>query len=191
MDFNNNNNNNNNTSSIIKFTNLISSSLICLIAYPIIRFLVTLDFSYIIMLIGILVTDLLTKIMKHSYNSYNWSNPSNPSNPSNQPIPTYTILLRPPGACDCDILNQNGSQEGKPGMPSGHMAVTLFFLVYIYYYYYNNNNVINTTYIVAACFYASIMGYSRYVKKCHNATQIIAGSIVGIFCASALHFIIN
>lgn len=167
---------------VSKLSNIISTSLICMISYPIIRFVLTLDLSYIVMLVGILFTDLLTKMIKSIIKRYN--------NPDN--IALSNILIRPKGACDCDILNQNGCQEGKPGMPSGHMAVTIFFLFYLYYNYYciDNSNYNNKIiYIVAAFLYAVSMGYARYSKQCHNIMQIIVGSIVGIVCATFLKFI--
>lgn len=171
-------------------TNLVSTSLICLVSYPIITFVLTADVSYIVMLIGIISTDLLTKIIKRII-KYIIKHIETQNPPDSESI-LSSYFLRPKGACDCDILNQNGCQEGKPGMPSGHMAVTVFFLLYLFFH----SNTSNTSthfpkalYIIAATLYAILMGYARYAKRCHNITQIIGGSIVGILTATFLKFI--
>jgi membrane-associated phospholipid phosphatase len=139
---------------------------------------------------GIISTDLLTKIIKHIIkHSTKRIETQNP--PDSESI-LSSYFLRPNGACDCDILNQNGCQEGKPGMPSGHMAVTVFFLLYLFFLYNHSNNSNNfpkALYMIAATLYAILMGYARYAKRCHNIAQIIGGSIVGILTATFLKFI--
>jgi len=85
---------------------------------------------------------------------------------------------RPQGAYDCDLICMNGLQEGKPGMPSGHAAVSTFFAAY---YFSETSNV--WVRLALVVFAASVM-YSRYTKRCHSAEQLVAGCLFGlIMCA--------
>lgn len=91
---------------------------------------------------------------------------------------TQSIFGRPEGACDCDILCRNGDQSGRRGFPSGHMTVT------------------STVCVAVACMYGGVaawvgaaamiglMGWARYIKRCHNLLQIAAGTIYGFFVAT-------
>lgn len=81
---------------------------------------------------------------------------------------------RPHGAYDCDLLCMNGLQEGKPGMPSGHAAVSTFFAAY----YFNETS--NTWIRIALVVFSVSVMYSRYTKRCHTIEQVIAGSIFGL-----------
>jgi membrane-associated phospholipid phosphatase len=81
---------------------------------------------------------------------------------------------RPKGACDCNIWADDGDQTGKPGMPSGHSAVTTYFSAF--YYQYTTNPWIKAALVLYAC----LVMLSRYVKNCHSLPQIIAGSSLGL-----------
>jgi len=86
------------------------------------------------------------------------------------------IFLRPTDACDCSSFNNGGYVGLEPGFPSGHVALTTFFVNYMYFKRYNGD-------IFALSFLnfiPLIIGISRYEKKCHNIYQTLAGYILGI-----------
>ena len=80
---------------------------------------------------------------------------------------------RPKGAKDCNLLCNDGNQEGKPGMPSSHSAEAAFFSTF--YYYQTTNPIIRGFLII----YAILVMISRYFKRCHSINQIIVGAILG------------
>ena len=90
------------------------------------------------------------------------------------------VSKRPIGACDCNFLSNNGNKENEPGLPSTHMAIVSYFVTYnillinkfiskeshILFYF------LNILLLV-------ITGWARWFKKCHNITQILAGTLLG------------
>jgi membrane-associated phospholipid phosphatase len=82
--------------------------------------------------------------------------------------------LRPKGACDCDLLCIDGNQEGKPGMPSGHSSAATFFSAF--YYQQTTNPWIKGALVL----YSILVMTSRYLKRCHNFSQIAAGGLIGL-----------
>ena len=91
---------------------------------------------------------------------------------------TESVFGRPVGACDCDILCRNGDQSGRRGFPSGHMTITsvvciAFALIY--------GGLARWT---SAMVMIGVMGWARYVKRCHNLIQISVGTIYGFFVAT-------
>lgn len=143
----------------MNLNDIISASILIMIGYPIIQYLVTHEEKYIFMLVGLIFTDIITKIFKHT----------------TREIPMFS---RPNGACDCDLLSKNGSQENKPGFPSGHMATTAFFAIYLLFQG-GISPFKNPILLTASLFFVSLMGYVRYVKKCHSIVQIVAGTFLG------------
>jgi membrane-associated phospholipid phosphatase len=99
------------------------------------------------------------------------------------PSSYYKYTMRPQGASGCDYYSAKGLvPDNSPGMPSGHMGTTAFFIIYNYLYL--NNNYKNLTHykpliIIVFSGLITIMGWARYKKKCHNIYQIIIGSIYG------------
>ncbi len=89
--------------------------------------------------------------------------------------------VRPKGAKGCDYLSMKGNVEGVPALPSGHMATTGYFVFfniliiskYFKKYYY--------LFVVPNIILLVLMGWARYIKKCHNLLQIFSGSIYGMF----------
>ena len=101
--------------------------------------------------------------------------------PYPQSLHKYT--MRPEGAKNCDYLSQKKScNRDKPGMPSGHMGTTAFFVTYNLLQHTKFRN-LNITLSGLLMF---MMGWARYKKKCHNIYQIIIGSLYG----SALGYIV-
>lgn len=81
---------------------------------------------------------------------------------------------RPKGARDCNFWADNGNQAGKPGMPSGHAALTTFFSAF--YAQQTKNPWIQG----GMALYALLVIASRYVKHCHSAKQLAVGSALGL-----------
>lgn len=80
---------------------------------------------------------------------------------------------RPPAAADCNIFCNNGSQAGKPGMPSTHMAVAAAFSTM---YWPNGSGLLAGALIT----YVVLMAAARYFKSCHTPEQILVGVVYGI-----------
>lgn len=81
---------------------------------------------------------------------------------------------RPKGARNCDLLCQDGNQEGRPGMPSTHSATVSFFSSF---YIQQTDNIFIKLGLVT---YAVLVMLSRYLKRCHTINQIVVGSIIGL-----------
>ena len=81
---------------------------------------------------------------------------------------------RPTGAKNCNMLCNDGSQAGQPGMPSSHSAEAAFFSGY--YYQQTTNPFIRSALIL----YAAAIMASRYIKRCHTINQIGVGALLGL-----------
>ena len=91
---------------------------------------------------------------------------------------SYKYTMRPEGARDCDYLSCGGVvKPNSPGMPSGHMTTTGYFVVYNILYILKHNY--NKILIVANIILLLIMGWARITKKCHNLIQVVCGTILG------------
>lgn len=150
------------------FWDVFSATLIGVIMYPIMQYVITLNPSYLILLAGIIITDLSTKLFKYL---------------TKKDSPEFA--KRPQGAFNCDIICRDGNQSGKAGMPSGHMATLTFALVFMFMAYVYRSNVAHakTIYSIFAVTYICMMSYARHTKKCHNSIQIIIGIVWGAFLA--------
>lgn len=115
------------------------------------------DFIYIYALSGLLILNIFNERIKYSifYND-----------------------VRPQGALNCNLFNNDGNQSGRPGMPSGHTSITTyFFLTYLYILYLKKNKIGLESLFMAL--YLSLVMYSRYYKRCHTIPQIAAGGLLG------------
>lgn len=132
----------------------ISASMWLLYGMPILCSLIPSSLSWIIhgkALIGLIVTGQIIDLIKY-----------------------YTPYYgRPKGACNCNLWADNGNQEGKPAMPSGHAGLSTFFS--LYYFHYIQTPWIRTMLVI----YPILVMRSRYVKHCHTLPQLVAGSILG------------
>jgi len=88
--------------------------------------------------------------------------------------------VRPDGAVNCNIWCNNGNQEGKPGMPSSHAAVTTFFV--IIYWNYTKNPYIRTLLLI----YYFLILQSRFYKNCHTVPQLMMGTLLGLGIGTAM-----
>lgn len=100
------------------------------------------------------------------------------------PYPTwfYKYSMRPEGACDCDYLSISGPvSENTPGLPSGHMSTTSYFVTYYILHILKNNY--NKLLILPNIILLIGMGWARIKKLCHNLTQVISGTFLGALIA--------
>ena len=132
----------------------ISMSIFILYIIPICLYFYTKDPIHIKAFLGLVGTNTISECIKHFF--------IKESSP------------RPSGAANCNLLCNNGNQEGKPGMPSSHSATTAFFTAF--YYQQTNNGFIHSGLIG----YNILMMMSRYIMKCHTIPQIILGTLLGI-----------
>ena len=137
--------------------NIISISLIAVIALPFILFAVTRQPFFAALAISNLAVDISTKIIKRL---------------------TAHISPRPKGACACDILCRGPLVEGRPGFPSGHAAVSTFAGIALSWYYQQY------TIWPYALAYVALTAFARIGKKCHTIIQVVAGIAFGALCAT-------
>lgn len=138
---------------------LISTTIILLYGITFMMYLITGNVYHIIVAIGLWGTAGISEFIKHHI------------------IKTYSP--RPEGAFNCNVLCTDGSQAGKPGMPSSHAAASIFFV--IMYWKYTKNPYVRTLLLI----YYLLILQSRYFKNCHSIPQLIVGSLVG-FSTSAI-----
>lgn len=138
----------------------MSSSLLFII--PIILYIKTGLFYHINILLGFIFTILSSEFIKRNI--------------------IGNLSIRPQGANNCNVLCNDGIQEGKPGMPSSHMAS----LLYITTVYYDITPVLVQKLLIV---YVIFMAIARYFKKCHSVLQILAGSLYGIIIGLSVRYI--
>ena len=94
-----------------------------------------------------------------------------------------SIFKRPNGATDCNLFNLGGKSDHCSGFPSGHVA-SITILMEMLLLRNDTTGLYNKiTYYVPIV----LMGYSRYMKKCHNIIQIFAGYVLGYSVANLLY----
>ena len=136
----------------------------------------------IFLFIYILSADYLVKVIKHL----------------DYPEKMYKITRRPEGAYNTDYLSRNGKVEpSTPGFPSGHMTTITIFSVFMilvkwrfqhsFFNFFNEN----TRYCSVHIFLIIITAFARYIKKCHNMFQIVAGFIFGTFMSVIFYFLMK
>ena len=132
---------------------LISLSAALLYAVPVIGYMISGNFIHIKAFFGLFATMGLGESIKHFI--------------------IKELSPRPKGAYDCNLWCNDGAQEGRPGMPSGHSSQVAFFASF--YYDQTGNEWIRAGLI----FYALLVMVSRYLKRCHTIPQIAAGALLG------------
>jgi membrane-associated phospholipid phosphatase len=153
------------------FSDVISLSIIGLMIFPFILYIITLNIYYIyIFIIIILIDKIIVENLKILFSNY-FKN---------------EFFNRPNNAYNCNFLCNDGDQGNKPGMPSGHMTITCFILSSIYYQVHLSEY--RDSYLLFSIIYILLMAYSRYTKHCHNILQIISGIISGIILGILISF---
>ena len=135
-----------------------------LVAYPVIRYVETAMDIYLYIIIGCVASLVFVKITRML-------------------PPIHPAMLRPKGARDFNILNKGGPEEGKVGMPSGHVLLSTF-VVFSLLFMGGKITYMKAVFSVA-CLIA--IGLSRVAKGCHTWPQIIAGFVFGVLFAFWLH----
>lgn len=138
----------------MNLANILSSSVILLYVVPFVLYLYTGNNIHFRAFLGASTTTIVSEGIKYLF--------------------IGNKSPRPKGAKDCDLLCNDGNQEGRPGMPSSHSALVAYFSGF---YYQQTNNIFVRFILVS---YAGLVMMSRYVKKCHTINQIIAGTILGL-----------
>jgi membrane-associated phospholipid phosphatase len=90
---------------------------------------------------------------------------------------------RPKGAKNCNLFCNDGNQEGKPGMPSGHSSLVSYFSAF----YYQEAKQLWLKIVLVL--YACLVMLSRYLKHCHSPAQIVCGALLGIGMNAFTRFI--
>lgn len=155
---------------LLKVLDYISVSNLCIVAYPFIDYLLTGSSMSAVLAIAITICHIVTVALKFITSKYF----------------VHPMFLRPAHARNCDYMCRNGLVGGKPGFPSGHMSSTLAFftVILLYKFHYGSRSIRSNDVITVACIagaYSLVMGYARHLKGCHTMTQIVVGSVLGIF----------
>jgi len=132
---------------------LISTSVVLLYIMPVVGYMISGNIIHIKAFIGLFATLGLGEAIKHDV--------------------IKEASPRPKGAYNCNLWCNDGAQEGKPGMPSGHSSQVTFFASF---YYDQTNNVWIRAGLIG---YAILVMISRYVKRCHTIPQIVTGALLG------------
>jgi membrane-associated phospholipid phosphatase len=98
------------------------------------------------------------------------------------------LTRRPSGVSTCDLLSQKSLGADSPGMPSGHMTVTTFFLLTITRYEMTRKGLSFRELckqdpffvLVNVCIFIA-MALARTQKECHTWLQVYAGTALGAF----------
>ena len=149
------------------FWDYVSISLVGALVYPVIRFVETKEWQYLLMFVGMLLADCATKLVKDFTKDIN-----------------LTCLKRPSNAVNCDIFCRNGNCASKPGFPSGHMTIITFFFVYLYLL---GGKALDWAVLSVAAVCVLLMGISRFQKGCHTLAQVICGIAWGAVAAFLWH----
>jgi len=144
---------------------LLSYSVFALHSYPWITFLKTSNKAYALFGIGLIATEIATKIIK----SILYTNIKS------------SVISRPSGAQNCNILANDGNVSGTAGMPSNQLAVVAFFFTYLWLSTPSIKNK-NTILIVGTTF-TVLHAIARTRKKCHTPLQVLAGWAFGVIFA--------
>jgi membrane-associated phospholipid phosphatase len=135
-------------------SDILSFSTLFLYIIPIVLYGITHESYHKRAFIGIIATYAISSCIKHNF--------------------VKEMSPRPLRAMNCNVLCNNGNQEGQPGMPSSHSAVVSFFA--LFYVRHITNPLIRVLIIL----YALSVMVSRYTKNCHTIPQIIMGGLLGL-----------
>lgn len=97
-----------------------------------------------------------------------------------EPLKRLIRNPRPSDAKNCNAFCRGGDVGGEPGFPSGHMTTTTMFVAMLWLHFKHR-------YILYAGIpWIILMGWSRWVKKCHTWEQILGGIVTGTIFAYVL-----
>ena len=141
--------------------------------------IVTRDPYYIVIAVGMTTVALAVKLTKAATRPF---------------LGEAAWLARPAGARGCGALNGEdcdavGSDGACAGMPSGHQAITAFFVFSLIFYH--RLTVVSAPLWIALLALNFAVGVSRVYKECHTIPQVVVGSVVGILVAVAFYQVIS
>jgi len=134
--------------------NLISMSVGLLYVIPPVLYFITNNIIHFKAFLGLIGTTFISETLKYFF--------------------IGQLSRRPEGAKDCNLLCNDGNQEGRPGMPSSHSAEAAFILGF-YYQQYDNRYI-----RLGLVIYTALVMLSRYLKKCHTINQVFVGAFLGL-----------
>lgn len=140
---------------------LISISAGGMYAVPFILYFMTYDHHQLLGFIGLVATLGIGEFIKHYI--------------------IKTASPRPKGAADCNLWCNDGNQEDRPGMPSGHSSQVVFFASF--YYSQTKSPWIRSLLVM----YALAVMYARYAKHCHTIPQIATGALLGFIISKCVY----
>ena len=125
-------------------------SLTVLLAYivPLAFYMYTQDATYLCILIAVILIGILVEQIKPLFDS-----------------------PRPEGAHACGLFCDGGDVTGRPGFPSGHVAITTLFVLLMAAY--------QSPFWLLGLVWIGLMAWSRYEKHCHSVNQVLAGFVTG------------
>jgi membrane-associated phospholipid phosphatase len=100
---------------------------------------------------------------------------------------TYPWLQRPKDGMGCDCLDIKGSDDAKPGFPSGHAALVTFMVVMLIWKYARTDTL--PSWIAGGALLIAAVGVSRMRLRCHTYMQVWVGQLLGIFAACCLMYL--
>jgi membrane-associated phospholipid phosphatase len=89
------------------------------------------------------------------------------------------VMLRPPGARNCNSFNRGGDYSGRVGMPSGHVLITAFTCVSSSLIFVARGTLGAIAAAAVAVCAVTLMSASRVKRGCHTVFQTIAGGTIG------------
>jgi membrane-associated phospholipid phosphatase len=146
----------------------LSLMVILYLCLPVIFLLLTKDFVFAWITIGVLVCQILVKLSRLIQYPSSWSG----------------VVMRPSGASNCSCWNMGGSYMGRIGMPSGHVALTTFSLLSTALALNKKGILPKSITLYTTCLVIGVlillMGISRLKRQCHNIWQVLVGGVLGV-----------
>lgn len=124
--------------------------------------------------LGIVLTEVITKVLKKI-------------------LPDTWSWTRRPAEATCDLLSQVKYPKDSPGFPSGHVAATTFFFMWVALH----RNGAPGAWAFTAGEWLMVLGaflimvHVRMAKGCHTLLQCAAGAAVGAGVAVGLKAAVN
>jgi membrane-associated phospholipid phosphatase len=96
------------------------------------------------------------------------------------------INQRPFYATDCNMINEGGFADAKPGFPSGHSTVAAFIAtLYLMEFIARrrDHSAASIPALVITLLFAVLVPFARIQLGCHTPIQVVGGMILGIILA--------
>jgi len=143
---------------MILMANILSLTSVFSYIIPSLLYVRTMDWWYVQLVGGLVATNIGIELVKPMFGSRGG-------------------FGRPAGAWGCDVFCSDGAAGGRPGFPSSHMAIVTMVVSALWWHTRSSILIVGVPWIAA-------MAWSRWMKRCHNWQQIVAGTVVGLVCGS-------